>query len=98
MTSRGKREMRDALVILCVLVSGLTLGVLLMRIKSFGSYTARIERASELTRQSNELTRQSNVRTIDEIRANSEENKITNAKTQAVFEALRDILHDKRSA
>ncbi len=96
--SRGKREMRDAIVMLCCLLSGLTLGVLLVKIKSFGSYTARIERVSELTRQSNELTRQSNMRTIDEIRANSAENEITQAKTQAVFEALRDILHDKRSA
>ena len=89
----------------CVAGSGITMGVLFWAVRSFGTYTERIERASDLCRQSNEHTRQSNVRTLDEIRADREENALTHEKTLAVFaevarlrHELHDLLNDKRSA
>jgi hypothetical protein len=91
-------DMQDGLVILCCLLSGLTLGVLVLRVKSFGSYTARIERASELNRQSNELTRQSNMRTIDEMRTNAAINELTLERTEAIFRAMQEALNNERSA
>ena len=82
-----------------VVVSGATVGVLIWATKSFGSYTERIERSNTLTRQSNEMTRQSNVRTIDEVRANSDILTQAHERNLAVFTEAQRLLKDtQRSA
>ncbi len=82
---------------LSVAVSSITLYALLTQRQSFGSYAARVERASLLARQSDELTRQSNVRTIDEYHANAEINRLTIERNEAILKAMQDI-HHSRSA
>ena len=47
----------DVCAVLTVLLSGVACALLLWLRRSFGSYTERIERANQLTRQSNESTR-----------------------------------------
>lgn len=83
------------IALLSVAVSSITLYALLTQRQSFGSYAARVERASLLARQSDELTRQSNVRTLDEIRANTEANQITVERNEAILKAMQDLYHER---
>jgi hypothetical protein len=77
-----------------LVVLGLLHAVVFYVWRSFGTYTERIERASVLCRQSNEVTRQSNVRTLEEVRANTEENALTHEKTLAVFAEVARLRHE----
>ena len=60
-------DREEWLTIGAVLASGAVLVVLLVRWRSFGAYTERIERSNTLTRQSNELTRQRAERVFEKL-------------------------------
>jgi hypothetical protein len=84
------------LTLLSLACSAIIVALLLRLKRSFGSYTERIERTSEITRQSNEMTRQSNYRTVAEIEANTDENRIIHEKALAVFAEVANLRHELR--
>ncbi len=75
-------------------VSGVTLYALLRAVKSFGSYTERIERSDARVCQSNELTRQYITRASDEIRANADITLLAHERNLILFREVAKFRHE----